>query len=340
MSDIFARLTARATDPGPRLTLRRTTAFESAALVSTPWEGRREIGVTEPQGSVSDPAERTVSPRGPVLAAPDQAAVRGLGEQAATPEDPAPTPHPPVSLPADPGSSVSGADDVVGAVPSEVDAVPSTPTTPAGSRSQAGSRAHLRASSTDLDMEVLEPSARPEQPSILPGHPRVRAAQGDERDRSTPLDGRAPLVAAPPPLDGPAPIVAPTPPQPLPDRPRTRHLAAETLVLEHVVPVLRERGVLDDREARQVVAVPSAPGRTPAPRRDGRLAVGVDDIDVPAHEEVHLHVDRVQVIHPERGGARASGALPAPAAAAATGPATGAATHDAYLARQRDRWRR
>jgi hypothetical protein len=106
-----------------------------------------------------------------------------------------------------------------------------------------------------------------------------------------------------------------------------RVLPPEMFLRDHLGPALARLGAIAERELPALVPISAdAPGRPP---RAGAIAVGVDPVELPAGAEVHVHIERVQIVREQ----------PAPSSAAPN-PGRGAPDHAAYLARQQGRWRR
>lgn len=105
----------------------------------------------------------------------------------------------------------------------------------------------------------------------------------------------------------------------------------QELLLDHVVPILRMTGVLPHHE--QVRIDPPGGGlRSSEPVTEGVVVVpgrvrtsGVRTAEPPDPAQVHVHIDRVEVVHP------------APAARVSCPPrrVTAGVDLDAYLARRR-----
>lgn len=112
-----------------------------------------------------------------------------------------------------------------------------------------------------------------------------------------------------------------------------RVIPAAELLADHIAPALVAARALTRREAARLVPVPPGEGRRRRP--DGRTPVGLGPVEVPAAGDVHVHIDRLEVIReaPPASPGPAPAVPPRPAAAAPSG-----AGHAEYLARQRRRW--
>lgn len=329
MSDVFDRLTARALDPGPRLVPRRLEPFEASPPgASPPGASRGGVPVVDheqaPDLRAVAAAPRTPRPAGgarqpTVLPRPADP----VPSERTAPDSAAPVPVSMPSLPVEKPKLAERVGDADGRAPAEPAApAASTAPRPGAGRSMTAHPASPGPPGPSVAVDPPPPERLP--PADPPAPPAIEASELPPVEPTRPVGTpRDPGLAAP---------AAGREPDPRPDQPdepitdaSLRPLPPQTLLVEHLVPILRERGILTAREGDRAVAVPAR--RPAAPRRDGRVAVALEGVEIPQPADVHLHVERIEVIRPE-------GLGPAPRPTT-----TPTASHGEYLTRQRERWR-
>lgn len=274
MKGFFDRMAARARGDEPRVVLRARSRFEP--------RGGGILARWTPDPVAS--AEPRPTPSGPV--AP-------MSATGPSPEPPAVATRP---------SRASAPDGRPSAGPPTADEVAET-----GRAAATGAAA--------VPAAVWSPVAYPRETARhrakgLAGHPPVAPAVPDGSTGRGRLEGPAaePPAATPEPANSVAGLLVPAE-MPPPEHGRIPEAddalpTAFELLRDHVVPVLAASGVIPPHE-RADVRTPDAPGtaRPPAPGRAtvtaGRTRIA-DQSDrpggYPGHREVHVHIDRVEVV--------------------------------------------
>ena len=259
MSDVFQRLTDRATGSSPGLSLRRPARFEVRSGQQVPGllEGSRDPDVAVLARSDADRKADSFAE------SDSQSSTRpGRQQGRQFPSSGRRVPVPPASDGAHPQTNPSSR--------------PATPATPPV-------RTEHHAEGRPGDAEPHRPAAQPAPSAPMP------SAASDSR-RPDPVRPRlrraAPDAPEPVPAARAAALTSPPPADVLP---------ADELLSEHVAPALADRGAVTRAEAAHLVAVGVGDLSRPTA---GRIPVRLDPLDLPAGREVHVHIDRIDVSTP------------------------------------------
>ncbi|GAA1857191.1 hypothetical protein [Myceligenerans crystallogenes] len=311
MADVFDRIAARASGAaGPALTARRASRFERApADAAAP---AREIGPAERELPFPERVAGSL-PAAPAWdeAARDEVTAARPHETSPpsrdiAPDQGEPTPRrsarPETAQPSVPGDRTAPAPRPALVARSEPTNRPTAPATDAPAAEAVATEAATTVAAAADAPPTRAPAARQPAPSREPVVTRAATRPAEPADPGEPASDTGVRDPGSPPA--------------------TRTIDPAELLARYVAPALVEAGAVTRREADRLVAVPSG-------RRNRRAhEVGLDQLDVPAAGDVHVHIDRLEVRRDE----------PAAPPQAPAGPPQ--VDHADYLDRQRSRWSR